>query len=87
MNLNFEYDNNSTSYSEKKILNIYKIISLSIPKYARNKIYKIFILILIYNDFKFVLKSFKKFSHYRNIRYFYNSKLKYKKYYKTIISQ
>ena len=87
MNLNFKYDYNLIFYNEKKILNIYKIAALSILKYVRNKIYKIFTLILIYNDFESVLKNLKKKIYYRNIRYFYNSRLKYKRYYKNIILQ
>ena len=42
-----KYDNNLFSNDEKGVLNIYKIAILSMLKYARKKIYRIFILTLI----------------------------------------
>ena len=79
-----KYDNNLSFNDGKNILNIYKIATPSILKYAREKIYRIFILTLIREDFKSILKFIRIFFYYRNIFYFYYFDFKYKRYYKNI---
>ena len=55
-NSKIEYDNNLSLNKFDKILNIYKIAALSMLKYVKKKIYRIFILIIIREDFKSISK-------------------------------
>ena len=69
-NLKIKYDNNLLFKKFNKIFNIYKIVILLILKYVKERIYRIFILISIRENFKSISKFIKKKIRYRNIYYF-----------------
>ena len=55
-NLKAEYNNNLLFNKFNKILNIHEIATLSILKYVKKKIYRIFILIINWKNFKSISK-------------------------------